>query len=113
MLKEDWQGGSEIGWRVKWGPLLSCRLPCRISPSTTCTPLNRTMRPVLIGHSLALENPKSRNNLHHRLWEKNLNVGSSKLVDIDFLISANGSSRCVDARTSDAQNLETPKGFAS
>jgi hypothetical protein len=56
-----------------------------------------------------LENPKSRNNLHHRLWEKNLTVGSSKLVDSDFMISANGSSRCVDARTSDARNPKTKK----
>jgi hypothetical protein len=44
--------------------------------------------------------------------EKNLTVGSSKLVDSDFVNSANGSSRCVDARTSDARNPETPKGFA-
>jgi hypothetical protein len=45
--------------------------------------------------------------------EKNLTVGSSKLVDSDFMISANGSSRCVDARTSDTRNPETPKGSAS
>jgi hypothetical protein len=47
-------GGSGIVWRVKWGPLLSCRLPCRTSPSATCTPLNRATGPVLIGCSLAL-----------------------------------------------------------
>jgi hypothetical protein len=56
-----------------------------------------------------LENLKSQNNLHHRLWEKNLTVGSSKLVDSDFMISTNGSSRCVDARTSDARNPKTQK----
>jgi hypothetical protein len=59
-----------------------------------------------------LRNLKSRNNLHRRSWEKNLTVGSSKLVDSEFMISANGSSRCVDARTSDTRNPETPKGSA-
>jgi hypothetical protein len=47
-------GGSGIVWRVKWGPLLSCRLPCRTSPSATCIPLNHATGPVLIGCSLAL-----------------------------------------------------------
>jgi hypothetical protein len=41
--------------------------------------------------------------------EKNLTIGSSKLVDSEFVISANGSSRCVDARTSDTRNPETRK----
>jgi hypothetical protein len=44
--------------------------------------------------------------------EKNLTVGSGRLVDSDFGISANGSSRCVDARTSDTRNPETSKGSA-
>jgi hypothetical protein len=47
-------GGSGIVWRVKWGPLLSCRLPCRVSLSATCIPLNRATGPFLIGCSLAL-----------------------------------------------------------
>jgi hypothetical protein len=47
-------GGSEIAWRVKWGPLLSCRLPCRVSLFATCIPLNRATGPVLTGGSLPL-----------------------------------------------------------
>jgi hypothetical protein len=47
-------GGSEIVWRVKWGPLLSCRLSCHVSLSATCIPLNRAMGLALIGCSLPL-----------------------------------------------------------
>jgi hypothetical protein len=47
-------GGSGMVWCVKWGPLLSRRLPCRVSLSATCTPLNRATGPILIGGSLAL-----------------------------------------------------------
>jgi hypothetical protein len=47
-------GVSRIVWHVKWGPLLSYRLPCHTSPSATCTPLKCAMGPVLIGCSLAL-----------------------------------------------------------
>jgi hypothetical protein len=44
--------------------------------------------------------------------EKKLTIGSGRLVESDFRISENGSSRYVDARTSDTQNPETPKGSA-
>jgi hypothetical protein len=54
------------------------------------------------------QNPKTIYTIDH--GEKNLTIGSSKLVDSVFVISANGSSRCVDARASDTRNPKTPKG---
>jgi hypothetical protein len=47
-------GGGRNSVACEVGPLLLCRLPCRVSLSATCIPPNRATGPVFIGGSLSL-----------------------------------------------------------